>query len=159
MSKEIQLTKGKVALVDDEDFIWLSRFTWCADSSGYAMTFDGQKNIRMHTMLIRPPKGMVVDHINGNPSDNQRKNLRICTRAENLRNRGKQKNNSSGYKGVYWSKGRKKWIAQIKIYGKMKSLGGFEAVIDAVKAYDLAALQIHGEFAKTNLNIERLSLR
>ena len=104
----------------------------------------------LHRLLMDPPKGMVIDHINHNGLDNRRENLRICTRAENSRNRGKQKNNTSGYKGVCWYKRDKKWRAQIKKDSKKIHIGYFDIIEDAARAYDAKAKELFGEFAHLN---------
>lgn len=90
----------------------------------------------------------LIDHIDGDTLNNRIENLRPATKSTNGMNRLKQKNNTSGYKGVYFSKERKKWIAQIKINKKMKSLGGFENIEDAHQCYVEAAKNIHKEFAR-----------
>ena len=92
---------------------------------------------------------LVVDHINGNPLDNRRTNLRVCTNAENMRNRGKNKNNTSGFKGVTYFKFAKLWKAQIKVDRKGVFLGYFKTPEAAHQAYCEAAAKYHGDFAKT----------
>jgi len=99
---------------------------------------------------MKANSGEVVDHINHNLLDNRRQNLRICTPSENKRNRVLAKNNSSGYKGVNWSKGANKWRTQISINGKQKHLGLFNNILLAAEAYDSAAQKYYGEFAYTN---------
>ena len=93
---------------------------------------------------------MHVDHINGNPLDNRKSNLRICTNAENQRNRGVNKNNTSGYKGVCWAKQNKKWKARIKHNGKLIHLGYYKDKEEAARAYDKKAKELHGEYAYLN---------
>ena len=122
--KEIQLTGGEICLVDDEDFDFVSKIKWHIDSDGYAR--HGSK--RMHRIIANTPKGMETDHINREKLDNRRSNLRVCTQHENQMNRGKQKNNKSGYKGVFSA--RKKWRPQIKYKGKVIRFGVFENIID-----------------------------
>jgi len=104
----------------------------------------------MHRVILDAPMNMLVDHINGNGLDNRRENLRICTNTENLRNRGKDRDNTSGYKGVVIKKGEKKFRAQIRVNQKTIHLGSFSTPEEAARAYDDAAREYFGEFAWTN---------
>jgi hypothetical protein len=156
--KKIKLTQGKYALVDDADFDALIGFKWCAYRSG--KTFYAKRNERlpngklkdvdMHRILMGSPVGMLVDHIDGDGLNNQRANLRVCTHAQNLRNRALPKNNKSGYRGVCWDKRINKWKASISCEGKNYNLGHFTAVEDAGIAYNKAAAELFGEFAFLN---------
>lgn len=156
MTREIQLTHDKAALVDDKDFDRVNQFKWNADhhymSLWYARTKVNGKKISMHRFILDLGNldKIGIDHINGNGLDNRRANLRLATSAENQRNRGKQKNNTAGFKGVTWKKAAKKYCARIAINGKDKHIGYFESKEDAARAYDKAALREFGEFAKTN---------
>ena len=96
------------------------------------------------------PKGYSVDHIDNNPLNNQKYNLRICLLKDNSKNSTKRKNTSSKYKGVYFETGTKKYKANIKVNYKTISLGRFTNEIDAAKAYDAAAIKYFGEFANLN---------
>jgi len=96
------------------------------------------------------PADMQVDHINGNPLDNRRENLRICTRAQNTCNRKAVVNSKSGYKGVTKKNSSRKWIPEIRKDGKKLYLGSYNTPEEAAKAYDKAAKEIFGEFAKLN---------
>ena len=151
--KLIPLSQGKFAKVDDDDFDWLNQWKWYC-LRGYAVreyTVNGQKRyIRMHKEILRPPVGMYSDHIDGDKANNQRQNLRVCTTAENMCNRGKQSNNTSGYKGVSWIEQTRKWRAQIWVNNKRIHLGVFSSPHDAATVYDVAAVKYHGEYAKTN---------
>lgn len=104
----------------------------------------------MHRFIMDAPKGQQVDHINGNKLDNRKSNLRICSHSENLRNQRKPKDNKSGFKGVSWHKGAKRWCAEIRSNGKRHHLGYFDTAEDAAKAYDIAATLIHGDYARLN---------
>ena len=102
----------------------------------------------LHRVLTNCPEGLMVDHVNGNTLDNRLSNLRVCNHSENMRNRKMHKNNASGFKGVYFSKSRNKWIAQITSAGKKMTLGSFNSPEVAHNAYVLAAKKYHGEFAR-----------
>lgn len=152
--KEIPLTQGKVALVDDCDFERLSRFRWyaaCNHGYGwYAVRCVKRKHVYMHCEILNVQRGIRVDHKDGNGLHNWRNNLRPATSAQNMSNRGKQIDNTSGYKGVTWSKDRSVWIAKIGVNGKSKYLGWFDDTESAARAYNDAALMYHREFAKLN---------
>lgn len=150
--KNINVGQDLVAIVDDEDFERISQFDWIArkiEGKVYAV-----KMLYLHRVIMNAPAGMVVDHINGDSLDNRRSNLRLCTPAENARNRSKKKNSTSGFKGVSWNNMANKWQAQIMANGKLKALGVFVEKEDAARAYDKAARELHGEFARTNFKLE-----
>lgn len=150
--KKIPLTRGQFALVDDSDYAFLSQWNWYASRSGRSNTFYADRHgprperkvIRMHRLLVDAPESMVVDHIDGNGLNNQRKNLRVCTQTGNMMNRGKQKNNKSGHKGVFWHSIGKKWCAQIAAPGQKRHIGLFKTKEAASRAYKIA-LQMHPE--------------
>lgn len=155
--KEINLTKGKVALVDDEDFEGLNQFKWHASWNGYnwyvernSSALDGKKKIfRMHRQILNAQKGVPVDHRNGNGLDNQKHNLRLCTNQQNSFNQRKaRKNNKLGIKGVRWREDIKKFNARIKINGKEIHLGSFNVMGDADSAYRIAEEKYFGEFSR-----------
>jgi hypothetical protein len=141
--RTISLTQGQVALVDDEDFSVLSRYSWCAQKPKdvfYAQTrLPKTKVVYMHSFLI--PDANYVDHKDGNGLNNQRLNLRSCTMSQNLANRHMTKTNTSGYKGVVWFERDKKWASQIMVDYRKRHLGYFESKIDAARAYDRAAVE------------------
>ena len=156
--KEIQLTQGKVALVDDEDFEYLNQWKWYAHNhhgkfyATRSIRINGKKKtVRMHRVIVNNtnPK-MHTDHQNGDSLDNRRMNLRICTASENCRNTKKYIHNTSGYKGVTWNKAVKKWVARIELNKKRNHLGYFIDIKDAAHAYNEAAIKFHGAFAKLN---------
>ncbi|HTF72617.1 MAG TPA: HNH endonuclease [Edaphobacter sp.] len=154
-SRFISLTQGLVAIVDDEEFGALSAHKWCAfkvrRGGVYAVRYvdGGRHRVFMHRVVLNASYGMFVDHINGHGLDNRRENLRLATNAQNQRNRGAQKNNKSGLKGVYWHGGHKRWRATIYVNNIQKPLGSFNSAAEAHAAYCAAAKDLHGEFART----------
>lgn len=155
--KQIPLTQGQYAIVDDEDYEWLNQWKWCAvrdHRTFYAMRTDrtsGRKtNIRMHRQILNVPKGKITDHKNRKGYDNRKHNLRICTYSQSAFNRRSNKNSRSKYKGIHWRKDRKKWSTQIIYNSKTINLGHFISEIEAAKAYDHKAKELFGEFANLN---------
>jgi hypothetical protein len=130
---KIKLSQGKHVLVDKEDFDWLNKYNWYL-INGYAGTQINKKKVYMHSLLNKTNGKLQTDHINQNKLDNRRKNLRSVTLLQNSRNRDKNKNNTSGYKGVTWVKGRNRWLAHIKVNFKLVNLGRFININDAIKA-------------------------
>jgi hypothetical protein len=154
--KEIELTKGKVAFVDDDDFEKLTKVSWYYNTSGYACNKGGlsDKVVYMHRFIMNCPDDMIVDHIDGNKLNNQKENLRIVTYSQNHMNRKvKRKGCSSKYKGVSLDKRCGKWRAYIKKDGKYIHIGNFDNEIDAAKAYDEKALELFGEYASLNFPV------
>lgn len=136
----------------DAEFQYLLEKKWSI-SSGYAQRLDlGFLHrvvmvIHLGRLLV---KGEQVDHITRNPLDNRIENLRLATQSENHCNRGKFKNNTSGFKGVSWHKYTQKWEAKIMLDGTRKYLGYFDTPEKAALAYNAAARELHGEFAYQN---------
>jgi len=149
--KQIELTQGKVATVDDDDFERLNQQKWYFNQ-GYAIRrrpgLRGQPGIFMHREILGTPYGMETDHADGNKLNNCKVNLRICNRSQNEANRGKDKDNISGRKGVSWDKYHKKWHAQIVVNSIRKHLGYFTDIEEAAKAYKEAAIEYFVEFAR-----------
>lgn len=164
LTKRIALTRSLFALVDDEDYAELANHKWNATAYGYATRTHHDRFapglyraycVFMHRQIMNAPRGLEVDHVNGDTLDNRRENLRLCTRSENMRNRRKQRaagraTPSSRYKGVAWSKNCRNWTAKIKRNGKTESLGSFPEERQAALAYDCRARQIFGDFARLN---------
>jgi hypothetical protein len=151
--RSIFTAKGQEIVVDDEDYATLSANRWMISDSGYAYrrVWEGKRQvaIMMHRVIldIARQDPQVVDHINGNNVDNRRSNLRICTRMQNGCDRGAQRNNTTGYKGVTFRKESGKFMAQISSDGKRKYLGLYSTPQEAHAAYCVAALELHGEFS------------
>ena len=150
--KKIPLTQNNYAVVDNEDFEELSKYKWKllkTKTQFYALQSGPRgKRLLMHRILLKVPKGKVVDHINGNGLDNRRSNLRICTQSQNMQNSGLRKNNTSGFKGVCLDKRRGKWIARIRIGNKRITTKQFDSPELAHKAYCELSEKYHKEYAK-----------
>jgi hypothetical protein len=154
--KQIPLTQGKFALVDDADLEWLSQYKWRIHKKPggrfYARTsikINGVwKTVGMHQLIMGLPE-QEVDHRNRNGLDNQRCNLRECSRSHNQQNTIRPGGTSS-FKGVSWQSSRRKWLAAICVNQKRINLGRYINEIDAAKAYDEAAKLHFGENALTN---------
>ena len=151
----IPLTRGQFAIVDPDDYQYLSPFTWFAESAYktyYASRKQNGKLIKMHRQITNAPDHLVVDHIDHNGLNNQKTNLRLCTFAQNCRNIRSSAGKTSEYKGVHWHKKYKKWAAQITCDKKSYHLGYFKNQINAAREYDKKARQLHGQFAALNFS-------
>ena len=143
--------------IDGEDFERINNFKWFAKfdktiNNYYINSKQKNKPIPLHRFIMDCPSGMVVDHIDGNPLNNTRSNLRICTPAQNAMNKKPYKNKTATrYKGVYTVTGCKnKWQAQINYNKKYLYLGSFDSQEKAAEAYNNAAIKYYGEFAHLN---------
>ncbi len=157
--REIKLTKGYVAIVDDEDFERINQDKWfviikkervCAARKSYKPI---KKTIYMHKEIIVTPKDLEIDHINRNALDNRKENLRVATSAQNNWNRRAANNKSSKYKGVRFNTG--KFVATIAANKRVFHLGRFKSEIEAARAYDKKARELHGAFAYLNFPDEK----
>lgn len=163
---EIQLTQGKTAIVDDADFDLIKDYKWFAycdrnvnRNNWYAATGirifsgkGGRRKLRMHHLILKPKKGMTVDHINRNGLDNRRCNLRCATLSQNIAN-GRHRENRE-YRGVYEQKVKRlsslPFYAAVRHNGKLRYLGSFKTAREAALAYDAAASKLHNRFATLN---------
>ena len=146
----IPLGNGSYAYVDAADYEWLCQWAWHAYSDGYAARCENGKKIYMHRQIMQPPKGAMVDHSDGNRANNCRSNLRVCTGAENMRNRRKPVGSSSRFKGVGYSERRRKWFARISFENELIGLGWFTDEEEAARAYDRKAVELFGPYARVN---------
>lgn len=155
--KTIELTRGKIALVDDEDYEILNEYYWQAicGRSGvwYAKRGVGQKMILMHCQLLNWNRG--IDHIDRNGLNNQRSNLRKADQSVNNQNKRKKADATSEYLGVSWKTANGKWVAQVKSPGgRVHHLGLFTEEVDAARAYDSAVRKLYNGYVKTNFAME-----
>lgn len=156
---EVPLTKGQIALIDDEDAARVLQFKWeymlnARSKRGYAkrkVKRNGKNHsVYLHRFLLNAPPGIQVDHINGNGLDNQKSNLRLATHGQNQFNSRKRVDSQNKYKGIYHDNQRGTYVARLKAKGYDISLGGFKTAIEAARAYDELARAYHGEFARLN---------
>lgn len=159
--KLIELTRDRVAIVDDEDFKWLSKWNWHYQraeerKTGYALRHTGQSTgrqrqvIPMQVAIMKRHKlwkpDTQVDHINTCGCDNQKNNLRLATRSNQKANTGRYRNNTSGITGVGWHKKTSKWQASIRVCRKLKYLGIFVHMEDAIAARRRAEIKYFGGY-------------
>ena len=153
--KEIKLSQGQVALVDDEYYEFLNQWKWYAYKGINDVFYVARSIKRVQIKMHREILGLTLfeergDHIDHNGLNNQRGNLRKCTHQQNCKNRSSAKGSSSKYLGVHWKKQINKWNARVVVCNKLKHLGYFTNEADAAKAYNDAAIKYHGEFANLN---------
>lgn len=157
--KEILLSNSAecVVVIDDDDFELVAPHRWmlmCVRNLRYALTHIEKKPVLMHRLIMNPPTELVVDHKDTDGLNNQRDNLRVVTRGQNGLNRRIHKNNKSGYKGVTAQADCSTFRVQLRIGGKRVLSKNFPTAIEAARAYNEAAKQYHGEFARLNEGID-----
>lgn len=152
--KEIKLTRGKKTIIDREDFSKVRDITWKYSNRGYAASnyYDSgkYKTRLMHRLIINAPEGMFVDHIDGDPLNNRKQNLRLVSNKQNTWNQEIGARNTSGYKGVSLKKQTNRYQAQITKKGKKYYLGYFDDPKEAAYMYDFWAVDLFGEYARLN---------
>lgn len=153
--KELRIssrTKEAYTLVDDDDYNRLLTYRWWINPQGYVWTRDytngwrNPKNILLHRLLMSAPRNLTVDHIDRNPLNNQKVNLRLATYSEQNMNTKTRSDNTSGHRGVYWEKRRNCWRVCIHNNNKQIHIGQFKVKQDAIDAYEKRAREIYGKF-------------
>lgn len=160
----LPLTQGKWALVDATDLDWLMQWEWCAaqcrDGSWVAQR-GGEGATLLHQAILPVEPPLIVDHVNGDRLDCRRSNLRAATHSQNGANSKRKGKQPHGFKGIYLDADRaaraheKPWVATIKVNYKSKFLGRYATPEEAARAYDAAAVQHFGDFARLNFQLER----
>lgn len=148
----IELRDGCIATIDDADFVFVSGVKWRCMHTGtcrYAM----HGRLLMHRVILGLTDSRETDHIDGDGLNNCRSNLRICTRGQNQRNRGKLAHSKWPFKGISKRRAGGSWLAKINVAGKRIRLGMFPTAEMAARAYDEAATKFHGEFARLNFPV------
>ena len=155
--KQIPLSRGLFALVDDSDYEELAKHKWhttrqvnCFYARRNVYTKRKPKGILMHRAIMGDITGVSYDHIDGNGLNNQRNNLRVASYVQNSQNRAKKVNCISKYKGVTWHVPNQKWVARVGGDKKRYCVGYFYDEVEAAKAYDKKARELFGEFARLN---------
>ncbi len=155
--KHVALTKGKVAIVDADDYAAVMEFNWNAQKSHsgtfYAKGSHGGPLLHRFVLRMSDPK-IQIDHANGNTLDNRKSNLRVATHEQNRQNRGAYKNSKSGYAGVHWHRRDKVWVVYVNTNGKRTYCGEYEDKETAIAARIAAEVEQHGEFAFSNRHIK-----
>jgi len=155
---ELKLTKGFVSKVDESDFARITQFKWQSQKTSGDDVYAGAsikdesgkwRRVLLHRFVMNAPRGMVIDHINGDKLDNRKSNLRICNQVVNrLNSKGSGK---SKYKGVSLRNRASPWMASIKLPdGEYKNLGSYKNEIDAARAYNEYAKKIYGDLVLLN---------
>lgn len=151
-----KLNKGYFTKIDSEDLPRVSEHKWRVttvdkyNKPRAVSSLNGRKILLLSRFIMNAPDGKVVDHVNGDTLDDRKSNLRVCSQRENLFNRKLNKNNHSGYKGVFWSGKHNKWLSQLQTNHKVYYLGLYSDKVKAAEAYDRKAIEFFGEYAKTN---------
>ena len=141
------MENGQKTLMDIDSLKFVNNRVHIA-KHGYAILCLNSKNYYLHSLIVKAPVGMEIDHINGDTTDNRKCNLRLCTHQQNLYNCKKPKNNSSGYKGISWDVHAKKWVAHFNHNKHRVYVGLYPTIKEAVVAYAIKINEFNGEFAR-----------
>ncbi len=139
--------KSNSFICDNSDWELLKQYKWCFNDR-YVSTIINKKRILIHRLIMQPLENQEVDHIDNNPLNNKKNNLRICSSSENNMNRKKPKNNTSGHKGVYFDKKAQKWRVYIQINKRTKYIGSYEDIETAIKYREKYEKEIYKEFRR-----------
>lgn len=149
----VELTQGQVTRVDADALDTLYGYLFHAAfiyNAFYAATIcpTEKRRLYLHRIVTNAPRGLEVDHINGDRLDNRRENLRLVPHRLNQKNIGLNRKNTSGVKGVYWERTRNKWHAQISVENRIIFLGRFDTLEEGKAAYAAASKKYHGEYGR-----------
>jgi hypothetical protein len=145
------VASGRIVLIDDRDLETLAPKRWIFHH-GYIQFATGRTTMLLHRVVMNAPKGIQIDHINGNPLDNRRENLRFCNPSQNRANSRRSPKNTSGFKGVHWDRKWGRWVSMIRVNGKKIYLGSSDDPAKAHKLYCEAAKEHFGEFANFGMS-------
>ena len=143
---------GRQFVFDSEDLSVVKKYTWHIGRCGYVLAHDGGMGIKLHRLLVQPPDNLFIDHIDRNPLNNCRENLRVCSKHQNCFNQGLRSDNRTGYKGVHYDAKRNELIVRIGYKGQRYTIKRFppEKLLEAAQAYNQKALELFGEYAFLN---------
>lgn len=149
---ELLTSKSETILIDSEDYDKVKDYCWSRGAVGYAVARDSDIDAPslMHRLIMNPCKDEVVDHMNHNKLDNRKKNLRLCEQRHNARNTVTPSDNTSGHKGVYWNKEKRKWNVKIGYENKSIDYGYFDSIEEAIKKRAEVEEFYFGEFSYKN---------
>jgi len=144
--------KGNFFIIDNIDYERVSKYYWMMSPNGRWYANIDKKSTSLHQFIIgTTPEGLQIDHKNRHPKDCRKENLRFATPSQNNHNKGKMNGNyTSQYKGVGWDKSRNRWLANIRVNGRLIGLGTHKEEIDAAIAYNKKAFELFGELAVLN---------